>query len=133
MSVEHAHAANGCVATHHPVFSTFKSAFFAVRRSPMEGHGRSAYSTTMQSRSGSPNPQRTPMKENDMNVLKNMEAIFLAALVLAGMASYATAAIPAHLQPATRVMVGHTAVGGQQMAVVTVTAKRLSAAEKARM
>lgn len=68
-----------------------------------------------------------------MNVLKNMEAIFLAALVLAGMASYATAAIPAHLQPATRVTVGHTAVAGRQMAVVTVTAKRLSAAEKARI
>lgn len=66
-----------------------------------------------------------------MNVLKNMEAIFLAALVLAGATSYAGAAIPAQPQPAARVTVGHAAVDGQQMAVVKVTAKRLSAAEKA--
>ena len=68
-----------------------------------------------------------------MNVLKNMEAIFIAALVLAGAASYASAAIPAHLHHGARVSVEQTTVEGQQMAVVKVTAKRLSAAEKARI
>jgi hypothetical protein len=66
-----------------------------------------------------------------MNVLKNMEAIFLATLVLAGATSYAGAAIPAHLHHGARVSVGQATVDGQQMAVVKVTAKRLSAAEKA--
>jgi len=66
-----------------------------------------------------------------MNVLKNMEAIFLATLVIAAATSYASAAIPAHLHHGARVSVGQTTVDGQQMAVVKVTAKRLSAAEKA--
>lgn len=66
-----------------------------------------------------------------MNVLKNMEAIFLGTLILAGATSYASAAIPAHLHHGARVSVEQTTVGGQQMAVVKVTAKRLSAAEKA--
>jgi nucleotide-binding universal stress UspA family protein len=72
-----------------------------------------------------------------MNVLKNMEAIFLAALALAGATSYASAAIPAihaiHAQHGTRVTVQQTAVDGQPMEVITVTAKRLSAAEKDRI
>ena len=68
-----------------------------------------------------------------MNVLKNMEAIFLAVLVLAGVTSYASAAIPAHLHAAARAGVGQTLADGQHMAVVKVTAKRLSAAEKARI
>jgi hypothetical protein len=69
-----------------------------------------------------------------MNVLKNMEAIFLAAVALAGATSYASAAIPAlHPDHGARVTVGQTVVGGQPMAVVHVTAKRLSAAEKARL
>jgi hypothetical protein len=69
-----------------------------------------------------------------MNVLKNMEAIFLATLALAGVTSYASAAIPAmHAHHGARVTVGHTSVGGQQMDVITVTAKRLSAAEKDRI
>jgi len=60
-------------------------------------------------------------------ILKNMEAIFLAAVVLVGMTSAAQAA------SATR-HVRHDAqvtIEGQQMAVVKVSAKRLSAAEKA--
>jgi hypothetical protein len=68
-----------------------------------------------------------------MNVLKNMEAIFLVALALAGVTSYASAAIPAihHVQHGARVTVEQTSVDGQAMQVITVTAKRLSAAEKA--
>jgi len=66
-----------------------------------------------------------------MNVLKNMEAIFLAVVALAGVTTYAGAAIPAiHSQQAARVTVKQTSVDGQSMAVITVTAKRLSAAEK---
>jgi hypothetical protein len=61
-----------------------------------------------------------------MNVLKNMEAIFLATVVLAGITSYASAAIPAaHARYNAQV-----AIEGQQMAVVTVSAKRLDIAEK---
>jgi len=67
-----------------------------------------------------------------MNVLKNMEAIFLAAAVLACVASYASAA-PGNT-PAVQVRQhGQVAAEVQQapMAVVHVSAKRLSAAEKA--
>lgn len=67
-----------------------------------------------------------------MNVLKNMEAIFLAAVVLVSVTSYASAAIPAiHAHQHARVTVTQTSVGGQQMEVITVTAKRPSAAAKA--
>ena len=59
-----------------------------------------------------------------MNVLKNMEAIFLATAFLAGVTSYASAAIPAaHARYNAQV-----AIEGQQMAVVKVTAKRLGSA-----
>ena len=69
-----------------------------------------------------------------MNVLKNMEAIFLVAVALAGVTSYAGAAIPAiHMHQGARVTVGQTALDGQQVQVITVTAKRLSAAEKDRL
>lgn len=68
-----------------------------------------------------------------MNVLRNMEAIFLVAAVLAGITTYASAAagdtpaVPARQH-------GQAAAAVQQpapMAVVHVSAKRLSAAEKA--
>jgi hypothetical protein len=69
-----------------------------------------------------------------MNILKNMEAIFLATLALAGATSYASAAIPAmHVQHGTRVSVEQTSVDGRQIEVITVTATRLSAADKARL
>ncbi|WP_348700343.1 hypothetical protein [Duganella fentianensis] len=58
-----------------------------------------------------------------MNIAKNMEAIFLAALVIAGATSYATAAVP---ERAVAIKADTAAVQ-----VVHVTAKRLSAAEKA--
>jgi hypothetical protein len=62
-----------------------------------------------------------------MNVMKNMEAIFLAATFLAGVTSVASAA-------GTNARARYDAqvsVEGKQMAVVKVTAKRLTAAEKA--
>jgi hypothetical protein len=62
-----------------------------------------------------------------MNVLKNMEAIFLAAAVLVGVTSAAHAAsITRHARYDAQVT-----IEGQQMAVVKVTAKRLPAAAKA--
>jgi hypothetical protein len=62
-----------------------------------------------------------------MNIMKNMEAIFLAAAFLTGVTSFASAA-------SESARVRHDAelsVQGQQMAVVEVRAKRLTAAEKA--
>jgi energy-converting hydrogenase Eha subunit E len=62
-----------------------------------------------------------------MNIAKNMEAIFVSAAVLIGMTSLATAAVPAHHSAPV-----HAAkVEQAAMQVVTVSAKRLSAAEKA--
>ena len=55
-----------------------------------------------------------------MNVLKHMEAIFLATLVLAGVSSYAQAAT----SRATDAYNAQVAVGASQVAVVKVTAKR---------
>jgi hypothetical protein len=63
-----------------------------------------------------------------MNIMKNMEAIFLAAAFLTGVTSFASAA-------SESARVRHDAElsvqGQQQMAVVEVRAKRLTAAEKA--
>lgn len=62
-----------------------------------------------------------------MNALKHMEAAFVIALSLAGIGSYlAATSQPAYANPVQR------AAAGPQMAVVTVVAKRLTPAEKAR-
>ncbi|USX27232.1 hypothetical protein NHH73_02725 [Oxalobacteraceae bacterium OTU3CINTB1] len=69
-----------------------------------------------------------------MNIAKNMEAIFLAAIVVAGATSFATAAVPATraAAPATAPTAALIAkADSSAMQVVTVTAKRLTAAEKA--
>ena len=63
-----------------------------------------------------------------MNIAKNMEAIFVAALVIVGATSIATAAVPAHHHAAAAVV---AQADNAKMPVVTITAKRLSAAEKA--
>ena len=65
-----------------------------------------------------------------MNIAKNMEALFVAALVLIGAASLATAAVPAHHAKAA---VSVAAPAAQKMQVIVVSAKRLSAAEKAQL
>ena len=63
-----------------------------------------------------------------MNIAKNMESIFVAALVVISATSFATASAPApRLAAASAVQAGADA----SMTVVTVSAKRLSAAEKA--
>ncbi|MTV41581.1 hypothetical protein [Duganella radicis] len=65
-----------------------------------------------------------------MNIAKNMEAIFVAAIVVASATTFATAAVnePAAASvPVVAVAKAEATV----MPTVTVTAKRLTAAEKA--
>jgi hypothetical protein len=64
-----------------------------------------------------------------MNVRKNFEAVFLAASVLATFAAYATAEVP--VTRATKAAAADVAAVDPHMTIVTVTAKRLTAAEKA--
>jgi hypothetical protein len=71
--------------------------------------------------------QRTLRTENEMNVMKNMEAIFLAAVFLAGVTNVATAAS----EHARERALAQVSAEGKQMLVVKVSAKRLTAAEKA--
>ncbi|HAT32018.1 MAG TPA: hypothetical protein DCW29_14530, partial [Janthinobacterium sp.] len=60
-----------------------------------------------------------------MNIAKNMEIIFVAALVLAGATTLASAAAPKfHAHAAVSPVVG-------EMQTVVIVGKRLSAAEKA--
>jgi hypothetical protein len=68
-----------------------------------------------------------------MNVLKNMEAIFLTAVVVIGLSAVANDAVAAATaaKNATRSEVSVSADG--KMAIVTVTAKRLSPAAKSRV
>ncbi|MES2264786.1 MAG: hypothetical protein V4724_40335 [Pseudomonadota bacterium] len=65
-----------------------------------------------------------------MNIAQNMEAIFVATVVLIGATSLATAAVPAAQRaPAPAPLIAKA--DASPMQVVTITAKRLSAAEKA--
>ena len=69
-----------------------------------------------------------------MNVAKHMEVIFIAALALVSASTLANATVPAH--PAAAVTAPATVrvtapAATTPMAVVTITAKRLSAAQKA--
>lgn len=65
-----------------------------------------------------------------MNIAKNMEIIFIAALALASATSLASAAVPAHRSSAPAA--SHAAPAAP-MTVVTITGKRLSAAQKAQL
>lgn len=60
-----------------------------------------------------------------MNIAKNMEAIFFAAIALISVTGFATAEAP--VAPAPQAV----AAAEVPMQVVTISAKRLSAAEKA--
>ncbi len=66
-----------------------------------------------------------------MNIAKNMEVIFISAVALIGSASLATAAAPARV-PAKPALVAQ-ATQAAPMQVITVSAKRMSAAEKAQL
>ena len=63
-----------------------------------------------------------------MNIAKNMEIIFIVALALVSATSLANAAAPAHR---TASPVALHAEPAAPMTVVTITGKRLSAAQKA--
>ena len=63
-----------------------------------------------------------------MNVTRNMEAFFVAAAVVAGFATYATADVaPARAPAPSQAMISTDG----QVATVVVSTKRLSAAQKA--
>lgn len=62
-----------------------------------------------------------------MNIAKNMEAIFVAAIVVASATTFATAAVNEPAAPVTAAV----KADGTVMPTVTVSAKRLTAAEKA--
>lgn len=67
-----------------------------------------------------------------MHIAKNMEIIFIAALALASASALAEAAVPHH----RAVAVANAALSvpaTAPMAVVTITGKRLNAAQKAAM
>lgn len=69
-----------------------------------------------------------------MNILKNMEAIFISATIIAGATSFAQADAPkAATLAAPAAVASATLATEAKMAVVTVSAKRMSAAEKARL
>ncbi|GAB2857234.1 hypothetical protein GCM10027277_27050 [Pseudoduganella ginsengisoli] len=66
-----------------------------------------------------------------MNIAKNMEAIFLAAVTLAG-ATLVTTAVAAVPAAKNTVATAHTVqANAAKVPVVVISAKRLSAAEKA--
>jgi hypothetical protein len=70
--------------------------------------------------------------EGIMKVRKNIEAVFLAAAVLATFATYASADVPTQRSAAP--VVAKAVVAEQQpMQVVVIKGQRLSAAEKAKL
>lgn len=64
-----------------------------------------------------------------MNIAKNMEAVFFAALVLAGFTSFATA----NVVVSAPVAKAAATVAEAPMATVVVSTKRLTAAQKAKL
>jgi hypothetical protein len=73
-----------------------------------------------------------PKEEHEMKVLRNFEALFIATLGLACAANYAVDSVATHKAEPSRVAAAaapYAANAGMQ--VVVVSAKRMSAAEKA--
>jgi len=66
-----------------------------------------------------------------MNIAKNMEIIFIAALALVSASTLANAAVPSHRAAHAAAVTLTVSPPATTMAVVTITAKRLSAAQKA--
>ena len=60
-----------------------------------------------------------------MNIAKNMEAVFVATVILAGVATYATAKVTPVPAPAAKVATQ------ERMVTIVVSTKRLTAAQKA--
>jgi len=66
-----------------------------------------------------------------MNIAKNMEAIFVAIIAIAAATSIATASVPKFRTAPVSVVASADAADSGAMHTVYVSAKRLSAAEKA--
>jgi hypothetical protein len=105
----------------------FRSAFFAAgsafsasRRIPVVSHGVLGYSDHIEN----PNARR-----NIMNITKHMEAVFVAALAFAGSASYLVESLP-EAQARVEAPLASSIATPTKLAVVTVTAKRMTAEEK---
>jgi hypothetical protein len=99
----------------------------AFGRNPMAVQGGSAYSSIIAGQTATP----LNLKENIMNIAKNMEAIFVAIIAIAAATSLATAAVP-KFRAAPAASVTFVASADQAtMHTVYVSAKRLSAEEKA--
>jgi len=64
-----------------------------------------------------------------MNVVKNMEAVFVAALAVIAFSTYATADV----KPVASKQTENISSSDGRIATVVVSTKRLSAAEKARL
>ena len=62
-----------------------------------------------------------------MNLIKNMEAVFVAALLIVGFSTFATADVARTTAPAAK------AATEAKVATVVVSAKRLTAEEKTRL
>jgi hypothetical protein len=125
-TVERTHARARLVATHHRVFRRFIPHFVQFVAPWWKGRAGAPTVTSSEADHGA-DPTDEPSRRSKMNVLKNMEAIFLAAAVLVGVTSAAQAAsVAKHARYDAQVT-----IEGQQMAVVKVTAKRLPAAVKA--
>ena len=69
-------------------------------------------------------------KGTDMNIVKNMEAFFIAAIAVTAFTAYATADVAVPSKPLAD-QISNLEDG--RIATVVVTAKRLSSAEKARL
>jgi hypothetical protein len=93
---------------------------YAFRRNPMERRGRTGYSEHIEN--------AVTHRSHIMNIAKNMEAIFFAAIALVSVTGFATASADA---PVSRAPAYSAAAPEATMQVVTVSAKRLTAAEKA--
>ncbi|MFL6657157.1 MAG: hypothetical protein ACJ8GW_03725 [Massilia sp.] len=61
-----------------------------------------------------------------MNLIKNMEAVFLAVVVAAGVTAFATAKVAPHAAPVA-------SATSEKIATVVVSTKRLTAAQKAQL
>ncbi len=66
-----------------------------------------------------------------MNIAKNMEAIFVIAVALASVTTFATAAAHDEAAVAAPVAASIAKVDNSKMQVVTISAKRLTAEQKA--
>jgi Flp pilus assembly protein CpaB len=62
-----------------------------------------------------------------MNLIKNMEVVFVAIVILAGVATFATAKVVPAPAPAAQ------ATAKEKISTVVVSTKRLTAAQKARL